>query len=568
MNKLKYISAISTLFLVSSCGALPIGRDYQTPNTGDILNKSFNLRQEEKAKSKFADAKPVAAWWTNFEDDFLNKLVEDALKHNHDIKIAKANLQAARLFVDESNLGYFPTVTGVGDYTDVMSSRQANAFSPPQRRHSTYETAFDAFWELDLFGKVSGQVDKAEADANSLEAQLQGAYVTIAAEVARGYIELRGAQSRLDIAEKNASNQKKTYQLTQDLLDAGQGNRLDVERARANLQLTKATIPTLQAQINANLNRLGVLTGKTPDSLHASLEIAKPLPSIPVTVNIGNPTELIKRRPDVKQAESDLQSAVADYNINVANLYPDVSFNGSVGFIATTLSGLGTAGTSTLLMSPTINWAAFNIGRVNTQIDQADAITKAKLANFEKSVLVALEEVDTSMVNFTREEQRRANLLQAAKASANAEELAQDRFDAGIDSFIDKLDAQRTLLDAQDKLAQSETSVALNLVAMYKALGGGWEVVEGKEINTGVKTRPLNELVKVSPKAEVKPAPKADVKTKAEKGEKITPAVKSLSKKDANESTVTPAPVTKLEKVELKPVEETIGQDADAKKEE
>jgi multidrug efflux system outer membrane protein len=468
------------LLLLSSCGI--IGKKYETPSTEKIVQKDFNFNKVEQPVSKIEDAEPVVEWWKNFQDAELTALVEKALKHNHDIKIAKANLQAARLFIDESELGYFPKVTSSANYSDHMLSQEGNIFNPASRRNKSYEAGFDATWELDLFGQATAQVEKAEAEAGASAAQLRGAYVSVAAEVARAYIELRGAQARLDIAEKNAKTQKKTYDLTKDLLEAGSGNQLDIERAQANLQLTKSTIPTLQALTNSSLNRLAVLTGKAPNSLQKSLQEIKPIPSIPASVNIGKPMDLIKRRPDVMQADSDFARSIAQYNIKVADLYPSVNLNGNIGFVASTFANLGSAGTSTLLLAPTLNWAAFNLRQVDKQIDQAEAISQAQLANFEKTVLGALEEVDTALVNFGREEQSRANLLRAAKASAKAEELAQERYDAGLDSFIDKLDAERTLLQAQDNLAQSETGVALNLIAVYKALGGGWEVAQGKDV--------------------------------------------------------------------------------------
>jgi len=502
------------LLLLTSCGI--VGKDFDTPDTAKFVQKSFDVKKDDG----FNEAKPVANWWKKFDDKDLNKLVEEALKHNYDIKIAKANLQAARSFVDIADLGYFPSVTSTANYIEQMSSQEGSAFVAPSRRVSSYGAGFDASWELGLFGSVESQIDKAEASANVSQAQLRGAYVSVAAEVASAYIELRGAQARLNIAQNNTKNQQKTFNLTKDLLEAGSGNGLDIERSSANLQLTQSTIPTFEAQVNANLNRLAVLTGKAPNALKKTLQERKPLPSIPVTISIGKPAELIKRRPDINQAEAEFARAIADYNLNVADLYPDINFNGSIGFIASTFANLGSAGTSTLLLMPSINWAAFNIGRILKEVDQADAISQAQAANFEKTVLMALEEVDTSLVNFTREEQRRASLMRAAKASAKAEDLSQDRFDAGYDSFIDKLDSERTLLLAQDNLAQSETSVALKLVAVYKALGGGWQVVE----------------------------PERNMPTEG--------VEKSTSKNDVKTPSVIPARLPKLEKVELKKVEE------------
>ena len=208
----------------------------------------------------------------------------------------------------------------------------------------------------------------------------------------------------------------------------------------------------------------------------------EPLPAIPRTVDVGNPIDLLKRRPDIRAAERELARAVADYNLNVADLYPNVTVNGSLGFTSTSVSNLFTGAAGTYLFGPQINWAAFNIGRVLARIDAADARTEARLASFEKTVLLALEETETAMVNFSRQEQTRARLRQAAASSAKAVEYARDRFEAGIDNLLDVLVAQNTMLEAQDRLATSEINMALNLIAIYKALGGGWQVKTSTEV--------------------------------------------------------------------------------------
>lgn len=461
--------SILVMLVLTACS---VGREYQTPETEPLVQEQF-LEQD---KGRFRSTEPIAAWWRQFNDDQLTLLVEQALDYNLDVRIALANLQEARSLLGVTKFDRFPTVEAQGDVSRQLQSKEG--IFPPfgDRTQTTYNAGFDAFWELNLFGRVSQRIAASEANLKAREADLDAIYVTIAAEVARTYIELRGAQYRLDVAKRNAHNQQQTYNLTRDLFEGGASDQLDIERARTQLELTQSTIPPLEGEVNAAMNRLAVLTGQTPTAFHVILETAKPLPSIPPTVNVGDPMALLKRRPDIRAAEREVAAAVADYNVNVADLYPNVTVKGSLGFSSTSISDLVTGSAGTYAIGPQINWAAFNIGRVLARIDAADARAQARLASFEKTVLRALEETETTMVNFSRQEQSRARLQQAAASSAKAAQFAQERFEAGIDNFLDVLVAQGTMLEAQDRLASSEIDVALNLIAIYKALGGGWQV--------------------------------------------------------------------------------------------
>ncbi len=471
----KLASALLVMLALSACS---VGRDYQPPETEPLVQKQF-LEQDQ---GRFRATEPIASWWRQFNEEQLTRLVEQALEHNLDVRVALANLQEARYLLDGTGFDRFPTIEAEGDATRQLQSKEG--IFPPfgDRTQTTYGVGFDAIWELNLFGRVSQRIAASEANLEAREADLNAFYVTIAAEVARTYIELRGAQYRQDVAKRNTDNQQQTYNLTRDLFEGGVSDKLDIERARAQLELTKSTIPPLEAEVNATMNRLAVLTGHPPTALHLTLQSLRALPSIPNTVDVGNPVDLLRRRPDIRAAEREFASAVAEYNVNVADLYPNVTFNGSLGFSSTSLSNLVTGAAGTYLLGPQINWAAFNIGRVLTRIDAADARTDARRASFEKTVLRALEETETAMVNFSREEQSRARLQQAAASSAKAADYAQERFEGGIDNLLDVLVAQRTLLEAQDRLATSEINVARNLIAIYKALGGGWQVKASSEL--------------------------------------------------------------------------------------
>jgi multidrug efflux system outer membrane protein len=429
---------------------------------------------------RFIAAAPVASWWREFNDPQLAALVDEALQANLDVKIAIANLYKARAIARESGFDRFPTVTSSASYARERLSREGISGAPLDRTVNNYSAGFDAFWELDLLGRVSQRIDAQEALEQAAEADLDHVYVSIGAEVARVYVELRGAQYRLDIAERNAKNQQSTFDLTKKLENGGRATGLDVARAETQLSLTRATIPPLQAEVSANINRLSVLTGRVPDALREDLSGKKPLPSLPVGVAVGDASSLIKRRPDIRQAERELAAAVAQYNVATTDLFPTVNILGSIGFLATNLSSFG-AGALAASVGPTINWRAFDLGRVQAQIDQNDAAAQAALANYGKVALEALEETQTALSNFSREEERRAMLQRAAKSSRTAANLARQRFDQGADTFLNVLDAERTQLESEDALARSEIDAASDLIAIYKALGGGWEVVSRQE---------------------------------------------------------------------------------------
>lgn len=418
---------------------------------------------------------PVADWWAQLEDVELNKLIVDSLQHNHSIRIAFASLEESRAYLRNSKLDRYPTIEA-----NVSGSRQKRSLAEGAinnaRINETYQAGFDASWELDIFGRVRNGVRLSEAQVAARVADLQAVQISVAAEVASAYISLRGYQYLLDVAERNAMNQQESLQLTTRFEEVGRGDKLDVARAQAQLELTRASIPGLHAQINAALNRIGVLIGKPSGPLKLTLASKKPLPAVPASFAVGNPVDLLKRRPDVRRAEFALAGAVAEYNIRVADLYPRVSFNGGLGYLATDWSRLGNESTETFSFSPRIHWAAFNLGRVNAQINAADARTHERIAEFEQRVLIALEDADNALQNFSREEERRQGLQRALAASDQAAIFARKRFEVGTNDFLTVLDAERSQLDISAQLAQSDMQVLLNLIAVYKALGGGWEI--------------------------------------------------------------------------------------------
>ncbi len=418
---------------------------------------------------------PVAAWWSQFNDEQLDNLIGSALIQNHSIRIAQASLNESRALLRNSKLARFPQIEA-----DVSGTRQKQSAdvvgSNDGRISESYQAGFEASWELDLFGRVGNGVKLSRAQQEARVADLQAAQVSVSAEVVNAYILLRGNQYLLNVAQQNASNQQETLSLIHRFAEVGRSDQLDIARAESQLELTRAELPNFEAQINVALNRIGVLTGKATAQLKNQLAVAKSLPSIPATFAVGNPTDLLKRRPDIRRAEQALVGAVADYNIRVADLYPSITFTGGLGYASTDWNRLGETNTDIFNFTPRIHWAAFNIGRANAQVNAADARTQLRVAEFEQRLLLALEETDNTLQNYSYEEARRARLQKAAQASYQAADFARRKFEIGSSDFLTVLDAQRSQLNVSAQLAQSDMQLLLNLVAVYKSLGGGWQV--------------------------------------------------------------------------------------------
>jgi multidrug efflux system outer membrane protein len=372
----------------------------------------------------------------------------------------------------------FPIANANAGWNKSLSSQDSTPIplSRTQRELSLYNAGFDATWELDLFGHVRRAIQADTAEVAATLATRQDVLVTLISEVARNYFELRGAQNQLTVAHGNADNQRETLDVAEAKLKAGRATELDTSRARADLESTLAFIPPLEASIKHAIYRLSVLTGQQPTTLDSELAPPAPIPALPLLVNIGNPSDLLRRRPDIRSAESSLAAATARIGVETSALFPRVTFNGNLGVQASTLSGLVKSGADTYSFGPSITWAALDLGHVLARIKAADARADAQLAGYERAVLNALEETENALVDFGHEQVRRDHLRQSADSATQAMAMARQRYEGGVSDFLPVLDAQRTQLSIQAQLAHSETVTATSLVAIYKALGGGWEI--------------------------------------------------------------------------------------------
>ncbi|MFL6551545.1 MAG: efflux transporter outer membrane subunit, partial [Povalibacter sp.] len=467
--KRKSIAAPAAMVLSSALlAACAVGPNYHQPEVA-TQDQFVSVESTQASATELEQD-----FWKAFHDPTLDDLIEEALRANHDIKIAMTRLREARAIHGQSRLDFAPTVTAGGSHVEGRVSQRQQPIPNAPRDQDYYETSFDAFWELDFFGRVRRNYEAQSALAQAAEAGFYDAQVSVTAETARNYFELRGSQQRLEVARRNADNQAESVRITQARLDAGRGTQLDVSRAQAQLSDTLSTIPDLEAAVTRSMLRLGVLTGHSPESLFASLGTSRALPALPETYSIGTPESLLRRRPDIRIAERQLAAATAGIGIAVADLFPRISFVGSWGFDAVTSGNLGKSSSETYAFGPSIQWAAFDLGRVHQRIKQREAAADGALAEYQKTVLQALEETDASLTNYAKSRVKLQHLQESATASADAAHLARARYDSGAADFLTVLDAERTVLEAEDKLAQSQTQTATALLAMYKALGGGF----------------------------------------------------------------------------------------------
>jgi NodT family efflux transporter outer membrane factor (OMF) lipoprotein len=414
-------------------------------------------------------------FWRGFNDPLLTRLVEEALSANHDLRIALANYDRANALLRGAKFDYFPTVSAHGEASDGRaSSDQAPGVSRADRDAESYSANAQVSWELDLWGRVRRGVEAQRAGAQASAGDLQAMQVAIVGEVARSYVDLRGLQERLRVARENADNQQETLQLVDARFNAGRGTEFDTSRARAQLEATRARVPALEAQVAVTMHRLAVLTGRTPDALIGDLTPQQALPALPARIDPAAPGDLLRNRPDVAAAEQRLHAATARIGVATADLFPRFTLGGLIGSQAVDSSALFERDSETRLVALGIDWSFLDIGRVRARIKAADADAEGELAQYEKTVLLALEDTENALVRHARARVEDQHLEQAALDSAKAAQLARVRFEAGAADLFEVLDAERTQLQAQDAFADGRTRSVNSAVALYKALAGGW----------------------------------------------------------------------------------------------
>lgn len=448
--------AVATAVALSACA---VGPDYRAPVPPDV-----NLGNA--AGNAFAPGVAVVQWWAQFDDPVLEKLVNDSLLASPDLRLATTRVRAARAVFSERRLDPWPHV---GAAATGERTRQPDAAGGGI--DEVYTLGFDAAWELDLFGRLRRGAEAARADLQAEQAGLEDVQVSLAAEVARNYFLLRGTQKRIEVAEQTLRNLDQTQRLTETRRDLGAGSALDVHSSRARLKAIEADIPLLRSIEATARHRLAVLQGLQPGALDELLA-PKPVPAFARGLPLGDTRELLRSRPDVRAAERRLASATARVGVATADLFPRISIRGFAGFLSGEFSSLVAGRNEAWSVSPTISWAAFDMGSVRARLRAAEAGADAAAVQYEMAVLAALEDAENALQDYARRQERLRIVVEQAEAAREAERLARVGYREGATDFLTLLDAQRTQLAADDALADAEASVNIAAVAVYKALGG------------------------------------------------------------------------------------------------
>ncbi|MBC7982819.1 MAG: efflux transporter outer membrane subunit [Candidatus Obscuribacterales bacterium] len=441
--------------LLAACGSIPKS-SVDTPTTFTAADTNSYLVGEPV----------VQEFWRSFDDPVLNSLVHRALLANRDLRATQARLRQSRALANQSMTDYLP-----GGSLSIQNTETRAGLAAVTSR---YTGTAQAQWEIDLFGRITNGVMARSADARAALADLHAARVSVTSETARIYFQLRGANTRLSVARRSADNQRQSLNITQARFEEGAGSELDLQRARAQLQTTLATIPSLETQQQQLLNQLAVLLGEPAGQVAQPEILSVEAIALPELVPVGNPAEWLRRRPDIRRAEARLESTAAAARVSVASLFPRVSISGTATAAAADVGSLFEKANNTLLWGPTLSWAVLNIPRLLYDVAAQSARRDESLASYEHTVLTALAETESALSAYRFSRQRVAELEAAVTASERAEELSRIRYDAGAADFLSVLDAQRTQLQVADQLAQSRSDRAGALVAVYKALGVGW----------------------------------------------------------------------------------------------
>ena len=476
MNRkaLSLLTASSAALLLAACAVGPKAPDPTVPALGQ---GAFIGSQSASVSTEAARGD----WWRLYNDATLDGLIQQALTENNELEAAAANLRAVRASLSEARAGRLPSTNANAAFNRSQASAATLQPGTPRPEVDSYSVGLDVAYEVDLFGRVESTVRAARADAAAAAEALEVVRITVAAETARAYADTCSANAQIAVAERTIDLQGKTVDLTQRLLDGGSGNGLDVARARAALESTRASLPPLRAQRDGALYRLATLTGRTPAEASEAARGCQSPPQLSQPIPVGDGAALLARRPDVRQAEARLAAAAARVNVATASLYPSISLGGSLGSTSLDSSGLGDDANFRFSVGPLISWNFPNIAVARARIKQTGALTDAALATFDQTVLTALQETETALSAYANELDRRTALRTARDQAATAARLSRLRFDAGADSFLTVLDSERTLAGADAALAASEAQVTTYQIALFKALAGGWDQAPNPE---------------------------------------------------------------------------------------
>jgi NodT family efflux transporter outer membrane factor (OMF) lipoprotein len=465
--------ALFPALIVAGC---LVGPDFRPPQT-ELPSAWVGLTHAPGAQPSVATDAPadLSEWWRTFDDPKLTTLIQGALRANLDVQMAEARLRQARAERGIAAGAAWPTVDA-----SVSGQRQHQAATSlaPARAGNVYQAGLDAGWELDIFGGARRSIESAEAGIQAAQDDLRDVQVSLAAEVALDYVQLRGFQQQIVIAQRNLEAQQKTADITRERFAAGFVGALDVANADALVATTQSQVPVLETSARQAIYALSVLLARPPADLVQELSETEPLPTTPPEVPAGVPSDLLRRRPDIRRAEAQLHAATAQIGVATADLFPRFSLTGTVGWMGDLLHGWFTTANRSWTLGPSAEETLFQRGKVSA-VRVQEALRDQSFLDYRKTVLGALQDVEDSLVSFSKEWEHRKALADAVAANRKAVSLATELYTEGQTDFISVLDAQRSFFTSEDAFVQSTRSTATDLIALYKALGGGWDARTG-----------------------------------------------------------------------------------------
>ncbi|MBU4233751.1 MAG: efflux transporter outer membrane subunit [Proteobacteria bacterium] len=464
------------LIIVSGCA---VGPDYRRPETKvpSTWDGQNAVTPANPSQTTLGPA-TLVEWWTAFNDPALSSLVDMAVRANLDVRLAEARIRQARATRGVVGAPLWPGIDASALYQRSKGSSEVGgggAIATAGGLRNLWQAGLDATWEIDIFGGTRRNVEAATADLQAAVEDRRDVMITLVGDVGSNYINLRGFQQQIEIARRNLKAQKHNAAIIQKRHDAGFVGGLDVANAKAQVATTEATIPVFESSARAAIYSLGVLLGREPAALTQDLAQAAPIPPTPLEIPVGLPSELLRRRPDIRRAEAQLHAATARIGVATADLFPKFNLAGTFGLSASDVGRLDKWNSNFWSWGPSVTWPIFAGGRIYYNIKVQDALTEQALLTYEKTVLTALKEVETALVAYAKQQETRKSLSEAVVNNRKAVDLASQLYLAGKSDFLNVLIAQRSLFTSEDALARSTTTVDTNLIALYKALGGGWE---------------------------------------------------------------------------------------------
>ncbi len=462
-KRLVIVSAVTVL-----SGCMTVGPDYSPP---EMQTPAAWQKEVGTAQGAVSADDRLASWWKTLNDPVLTTLVERAVSKNLSLKEALSRVRQARIQRGITGADQFPSVNSSGsagrNYREDMDGDFTGS--------NSFMLGLDASWELDIFGGVKRSLEVSDAELAATRESYRNVLVSLLAETATNYIQLRSYQSRLSVAEANLKTQEETFDIAQWRYQAGLTTALDVERARTNLESTRAQIPSLKNSLEQTKNRIAVLLGEAPGALDKSLDAYKPVPVSPGEIAVGIPADLLRRRPDLRKAERDLAAQTARIGTAKAQSLPRITLSGNIGLDALDLDDLVSRESLGTGAKAGFSWPVFKAGAIMRNIKLQWELKDQALLSYKATLLTALEDVENALTAYSYELARREHLLNQSQSARRSAEISRNQYTSGLIDFQSVLDTERSLLSSEDQVAQSDAQVILNLISLYKALGGGWQ---------------------------------------------------------------------------------------------